>query len=91
VVVEVKALDQEAGQAMEAEAEAEAVVARVGMEVEEEEEKEVVGVEEEDLALALAQAQFMVVGLVMALDMEEGKVIKACHEHRGYLFFCILK
>jgi hypothetical protein len=59
------------------------------MEVEEEEEKEVVGVEEEELALALAQV--MEAGLVMALDMEEGKVIKACHEHRGYLFFCILK
>jgi NACalpha-BTF3-like transcription factor len=59
------------------------------MEVEEEEEEEVVGVEEEDLALALAQV--MVAGLVMALDMEEGKVIKACHEHRGYLFFFILK
>jgi hypothetical protein len=47
-----------------------------------------VGVEEEDLAQA--QAQVMEAGLVMALDMEEGKV-KACHEHRGCLFFCILK
>jgi uncharacterized protein YqfA (UPF0365 family) len=75
VVVEVKALDQEVGQAMEVEVEAEAVVARVGMEVEEEEEKEEVGVEEEELALALAQV--MEAGLVMALDMEEGKVIKS--------------
>jgi hypothetical protein len=80
VVMEVKALDREVGQAMEVEV----VVARVGMEV------EVVGVEEEDLAQAQAQAQVLVAGLVMALDMEEGKV-KACHEHSGYLFFCILK
>jgi hypothetical protein len=72
---------------VEVEVEAEVAVARVGKEVEEEEEEEVV-VEEEDLALALDQV--MVAGLVMGRDMEEGKV-KACHEHRDYLFFCILK
>jgi archaeosine-15-forming tRNA-guanine transglycosylase len=71
---------------MEVEVEAEVAVARVGKEVEEEEEEVVV--EEEDLALALDQV--MVAGLVMGRDMEEGKV-KACHEHRDYLFFCILK
>ncbi|KAL9365617.1 hypothetical protein Peur_043490 [Populus x canadensis] len=50
------------------------------------------GVEEKGLA------QVMVVGQVMALDIEERKV-KACREHKGYLFFyitpfiviCILK
>jgi hypothetical protein len=64
----------------------------VGQEVveEEEEEEEVVGVGVEEEDLAQAQAQVMEAGLVMALDMEEGKV-KACHEHRGCLFFCILK
>jgi hypothetical protein len=83
------ALNQEVGQVMEvkvvavAVAVAVAVVAKVGMEM---------GVEEKGLA------QVMVVGQVMALDIEERKV-KACREHKGYLFFyitpfiviCILK
>jgi len=60
-----------------------AVAAKVGMEM---------GVEEKGLA------QVMVAGQVMAVDIEERKV-KACREHKGYLFFyitpfiviCILK
>jgi hypothetical protein len=84
VVEEVRALDREAGRAMEVEVEAEVVVARAGVEVAEEEEVVVAVVEEEDLALA----RVTVAGRVMALDLEEGKA-KAPHEHGGYRFFYI--
>ena len=86
VVEEVKALDREAGRAMEVEVDAEVVVARAGVEVAEEEEVVAVVAEEEDLALALARVT--VAGRVMALDLEEGKE-KAPHENGGYRFFYI--